>query len=53
MLKLSKKQKDMLANYALNISVISFGVAAYEQKWLGFIPALAGLAVFYLLTREK
>ena len=30
---LTNKRKDKLADYALNISVISFAVAAYEGTW--------------------
>ncbi len=51
--ELTPKRREMLANYALNISVISFGVACYEGKWIGILPAVAGLFVFFLFSREK
>jgi hypothetical protein len=52
--RLSEKRRDMLANFALNISVASFAVAAFSKEGgaAGIIPALAGLAVFWILTRE-
>lgn len=49
---LTPKRKDKLADYCLNISVASFAVAAFEDKWLGVLPALVGLAVFFYLTKE-
>lgn len=49
---LTDKRKDKLADYALNISVVSFAVAAYEGNWWGVLPACAGIALFFLLTRE-
>jgi len=49
---LTETRKDKLADYALNISVASFAVAAFGGNWFGVIPALAGLALFFILTRE-
>ena len=51
--KLTPKRREMLANYSLNISVISFGVAAFEYNWLGVISAFVGIGVFILLTKEQ
>ena len=49
---LTDKRKDKLADYALNISVASFAVAAFDGTWWGILPAFVGLALFFLLTQE-
>lgn len=49
---LTDRRKDKLADYALNISVASFAVAAFDGNWWGVLPAFAGLALFFLLTQE-
>lgn len=49
---LTDKRKDKLADYSLNISVASFAVAAFGDNWWGVLPAIVGLAVFFLLTKE-
>lgn len=51
--ELTPKRREALGNYALNISVISFGVAAFEYDWWGIIPAIAGALMFFVITREK
>lgn len=49
---LTDKRKDKLSDYALNISVVSFAVAAYEGNRWGVLPACAGIGLFFVLTRE-
>ena len=49
---LTDKRKDKLADYCLNISVASFAVAAFEDKWWGVLPGIVGLGIFFYLTRE-
>ncbi|WP_446425381.1 hypothetical protein [Mailhella sp.] len=50
---LTDKRKDKLADYALNVSVASFAVAAFDNNWWGVLPALVGLALFFFLTQEN
>lgn len=49
---LTPLRKSKLADYCLNISVVSFAVAAFEHNWLGFVTGILGLIVFFILTRE-
>ena len=49
---LTDKRKDKLSDYALNISVVSFAVAAYEGNRWGVLPVCAGIGLFFVLTRE-
>lgn len=49
---LTPLRKSKLADYCLNISVASFAVAAFENKWWGLLPAFIFLAVFFILTKE-
>jgi len=49
---LTPKRKDKLADYALNISVASFAVAAFENNWWGVLPAFVGIGLFFFLTKE-
>lgn len=49
---LSGKQRDMLANFSLNMAAISLGVAAFEGNFLGFISAGALFGLFFVFTRE-
>lgn len=49
---LTEKRRDKLADYALNISVASFAVAAFEGNLYGVIPAFIGLFIFVFLTQE-
>ena len=49
---LTDRRRDKLSDYALNISVASFAVAAFDGNWWGVLPAFAGIALFFLLTKE-
>lgn len=52
MFKMTTKRRELLANFSLNIVVISFGVAAFEHNWLGILAAFAGWWAFLMLTKE-
>ena len=51
---LTDKRRDKLADYALNISVASFAVVAFGEKYriAGIFCAILGIVVFFLLTKE-
>ena len=49
---LNPVRKNKLADYCLNISVASFAVAAFEDKWWDVLPAFIFLGVFFILTEE-
>lgn len=49
---LTDKRKDKLADYSLNISVVSFAVAAFDNNWWGVLPAIVGIVLFFFLTKE-
>lgn len=51
--KLNELRRELLGNFCLNISAISFGVALFENNWLGFFPFIAGIWLFFIITKRS
>lgn len=50
---LTDQRRKSLSDFFLNLAVVSFGFAAYENKWPGFVAAVLCVCVFFILTVEN
>ena len=46
-------RRQKLGEFGLNMAVVGAGVAMFDGKYWGILPAIAGLVAFFILSREK